>query len=231
MATRGGRMPYDAGGALAGPARTLYADVSVAVPGDLWDIVPATADSNGEYPAKTGWNDFGLAADAPSYSHNKETAGLEYQQSRGALFETVSTITRQATVQMGQILPENVKIMENANRVVGAIAAPAGESAFQKVPFGIYDELKVYRIAFISYRPAGSAVVTEPGVPARTRPPAVALILPLASLAAEESSFDFDAGAPVNGPVVFTAFPEQTLPAGEEHGFWLFEEPGTIVAP
>jgi hypothetical protein len=230
MATRGGRMPYDAAGALAGPARCVYADTTVAVPVDLWDIIPAVADSNGEYPAKTGWKDFGLAADAPSYSHNKETAGLEYQQSRGSLFETVQTITRQATVQMGQILPENIKIMENANRIVSSSSPPANESSYDKVPFGVYDELKVYRIAFISYRPAGSAIVTEPGTPTRTRPPAVALILPLASLAAEESSFDFDAGAPVNGPVVFTAFPEQSLPAGEEHGYWLFEDPGTIVA-
>jgi hypothetical protein len=230
MATRGGRMPYDAAGALAGPARTLYADTTVAVPADLWDILPAVADSNGEYVAKTGWNDFGLAADAPSYSHAKEVAGLEYQQSRGALFEQVSTITRQATVQMGEILPENIQIMENANRIIAASSPPANESAYKKVPFGVYDELKVYRIAFVSYRPAGSAEVTEPGTPARTRPPAVALILPRAALAAEDSSFDFDAGAPVNGPVVFTAFPEQTLPAGEEHGFWLFEEPGVIVA-
>src|SRR4029453_1211901 len=123
----GGKTPYDAGGALAGPARVLYARTTdvPTVPVDLWDIVPAVADSQGEDHPKTGWNDFGLSADAPSYTHSKESEGLEYQQPKGVLFEQISPITRTFTAQIGQIDPSNMQIVENTQALT-AIAASAG---------------------------------------------------------------------------------------------------------
>src|SRR4051812_43199221 len=137
MALSGGRMPYDAAGALAGPARVLYAKLSDVVepPDDLWTIVPAVADVNGEYIAKTGWKDFGLAADAPTYTHSKDTEGLEYQQPKGNLFEQISDISRTFTAQVGQIDPDNMQIIENTSRVE-ALASAAGKSAGTKISFG-----------------------------------------------------------------------------------------------
>src|SRR4051794_29314388 len=231
MATAlGGKTPYDAGGALAGPARVLYSrpeDVTT-VPVDLWDIIPAVADAQGEYPVKTGWKDFGLSADAPSYTHSKESEGLEYQQPKGVLFEQISAITRTFTAQIGQIDPENMQIVENTQSLT-SIAAAAGESAQKKVPFGLYSEFKNVRIAMITYRPSGTPSVTEPAPSNIVRPAAVALVLPLCVLSAEDSEFTFDKGAPVNAAITFTVLPVQALGAGKEHGFWLFETPGIIT--
>jgi hypothetical protein len=231
MATAlGGKTPYDAGGALAGPARVVYSrpeDVAT-VPVDLWDIIPAVADAQGEYPVKTGWKDFGLSADAPSYTHSKESEGLEYQQPKGVLFEQISAITRTFTAQIGQIDPENMQIVENTQSLT-SIAASTGESAQKKVPFGLYSEFKNVRIAMITYRPSGTPSVTEPAPSNIVRPAAVALVLPLCVLSAEDSEFTFDKGAPVNAAITFTVLPVQALGAGKEHGFWLFEQPGVIT--
>lgn len=228
MAVTGGRMPYDAAGALAGPARVLYASLAdvATPPDDLWDIVPSVANAQGEYPPLTGWFDFGLAADAPTYTHSKDTEGLEYQQPKGELFQQISDISRSFTAQIGQIDANNLRIIENTSRVE-AIASAAGRSALTKVPFGIYQSLKQYRIALVSYRPDGSAVVTEPG--GTIRPPAVALILPTCTLAAEDSELEFDKGSPVNCEVTFTAIQTPGMSAGEEHGYWILEREGTIT--
>lgn len=228
MATKGGRMPFDASGALAGPARVIYADPTEVTtpPVDLWDVIPPVADVNGEYPCETDWMDFGLAADAPTYTHSKETTGLEYQQSSGVLFEKISNIARSFTAQVAQITPENMLILENAQSVE-AIAAAAGKSAQKKVAFGLYTSFKTVRIVLVTYRPDGAATVVEPG--GIVRPPAVALVLPLVVLSAEDTEFSFSSGDPVNAPVTFTVLKDETQTAGEEHGYWIFEEPGVIA--
>lgn len=227
MAVSGGRIPFDQATALAGPARTVYSPISGTVPGNLYDVVPGV-NSAGEYPLASTWKDFGLAADAPSYSHSRETEGLEYEQSAGVLFEQISEIARTFTAQIGGISPENMKIVENTNSAIETIAASANKAAQEKVPFGTYSSLTAYRVAMISYRPDGSATVTEPD--GTVRPPAVALILPRVVLGADDSEFSFGAGEPVNGPISFNIINEDTLPSGEEQGFWVFEKPGTITA-
>jgi hypothetical protein len=54
MAMHGGRTPWDEAGALAGPARVLYAPTSVAVPGDIWDIVPRCRHCRRRVPGQDG---------------------------------------------------------------------------------------------------------------------------------------------------------------------------------
>ena len=226
----GGLTPYDTAGALAGPARVLYAkptDVTTP-PVDLWDVIPAVADTNGEYPAKTGWKDFGLSADAPTYTHAKESQGLEYQQPKGVLFEQISAITRTFTAQIAQIDPDNLLIVENAEAIT-SIASAAGESASKKVGFGLYSSFKNVRIVLVTYRPSGTLAVTEPAPSNRIRPAAVGLVLPLCVLSAESSEFSFDKGTPVNAAITFTVLPDQTLGANKEHGYWIFETPGVIT--
>lgn len=226
MALGGGRTPYDPAGALTGPARVLWAPSTATLPDDLWDILPAV-NTAGEYVALGDWEDFGLAADAPTYNHSKETEGLEYQQPSGVLFEQISNIARTFTAQIGQIDPANMRIVENTQSANEAVAAAANKSALTQVRFGLYDELLSYRIAMVSYRPSGAAVVTEPD--GTVRPPAVALVLPVARLSAEDTEFTFDRGEPVNAAIQFTVFDEPTLDAGEEHGYWVFESAGTIA--
>lgn len=224
----GGLYPYDQAGALTGPARVLWADIAQAVPVDMYDVIPGVATAGGEYVAKTGWNDFGLAADAPQYSHDKDTSGLDYENVAGSLFEQISEIARSLTAQVAQIDAANVKLFENAN-TIQTIAAAAGKAAQDKVAIGSYRALRQYRIAMISYRPDGAVDIVEPAPSGRTRPAAVALILPRVSLAAEGTDLEWSRGDPVNAEVQFTAFPEPTLATGAEHGFWIFEKAGTIA--
>lgn len=230
MSLGGGRVPFDPEGALAGPARVLWAPITAAVPTDLYDIVPGVADGSSEYPAVGDWEDFGLAADAPTYNHSRETEGLEYEQSSGVLFEQISEIARTFTAQIGQIDPANMKIVENTQSAIETIAASANQAAQKKLPFGLYTSLTAYRIAMVSFRPDGSATVVEPAPSNATRPPAVALVFPRVVLGAEDSEFGFGAGEPTNGPISFNVINEDTLDAGEEQGFWVFEQPGTILA-
>lgn len=230
MAATGGKTPYDQANALAGPARTVWAELSVTAPEDLYDIIPGVADEDGEYPVLTGWNDFGLAADAPTYSHGKDTTGLEYQQPTGVLFEQITDITRTFTAQVAEISAEAMAIVENTPQTdIEPIAAAPGQAPQKKVPFGLYSQLIGYRIGMISYRPDGAGSVTEP-VTGLIRPCAVALVLPICRLSTDESSLDFERGTPTNAAVTFRAFKDTAQPAGAEHGYWVIEQPATIAA-
>lgn len=231
MAATGGKYPFDQANALAGPARTVWALPTVTAPTDLYDIISGVADAQGEYPLATGWNDFGLSADAPTYSHGKDTSGLEYQQPTGVLFEQITDIARQFTAQVAEISPESLAIIENIPQsAIETIAAGPGQAPQKKIPFGLYSQLQSYRIAMISYRPDGAGSVVEPAPSGITRPTAVALVLPVCRLSADESSLDFERGTPTNAAVTFRAFKDTTQAAGEEHGYWVIEEPATIAA-
>jgi hypothetical protein len=225
----GGRMPYSEKGALVGPARVLYAPVSVAVPTGL--VIQNVADVEGEYPPITGWLDFGLAADAPSYSHSRESEGITYQQPSGDLFTQISSVDRNLEVQVAHIDEDTLQIIENASAATD-VAAVAGEHAgYAKLDVGLYTDTPVWRVALISYRPSGADEVTEPVAAGGTvRPPMVMRVIPRAVIAADESSADFDRGTPVNFSVTFTAQSEPTAPAGGEHGYWIVEKGGTIAA-
>jgi hypothetical protein len=228
MAMSGGRFPYDQLGALTGPARFLIADIGTPVPADPFDVIPAVADVNGEYPAIAPWRDTGLSADSPTYTRGTDTESIEYEQTAGALFEKVSAVNRSFTAQVAGIAAENVKLIEVAPATT-TVAAAAGQPAGTKVGFGIYNQLPRYRCVLVADRPAGAGVVTEPGTPARTRPPSVVLVMHNCGIAAEDADFEFSRGDPVNVGLTFTLFPESGQPAGQEHGYWWFETPGTIA--
>ncbi len=226
MALGGGRTPYDPAGALTGPARVLWAPITATLPDEAWDIIPPV-NTAGEYAALGDWEDFGLAADAPVYNHSKETEGLEYEQPSTILFEQISKVERTFTAQIGQIDPVNMKIVENTDSAVTTVAAAANKSVQKRLRFGIYDSFISYRIAMVSFRPSGSGDVQEPD--GTIRPCATVLVLPVCRLSAEDSEFTFERGTPVNAAIKFTVYPEETLDAGEEHGFWIFEQTGIIA--
>jgi hypothetical protein len=235
MARTGGRFPFDASLAVTGPARVLWAPTTVAVPTDLNDVIQLVADGSGEYPAKTGWVDFGLSADAPSYSHDKDTDALEYEQPSGALFESVSSITRSFSAQVAELDDAALKIIENtaltAAVAASAAAAPAGSKkpAQTKVFTGLYSGFVQYRVAWLFARPVGASQVTEPGPPVVTRPPFVARIFPLVQLAKDSTDVESSKGDPTNVEVQFDVMPDASQGAGKEHGYWVYETPGAIV--
>lgn len=236
MARTGGRTPWDQANAATGPARVLWAPTTVAVPTAPVDVIQQVADASGEYPAKTGWIDFGLAADAPSYSTSRDTGGLEYQQPAQELFKIVQSLERQFTAQIAEIDQENLKIIENTS-LTAAVAASAASAAIgvksaahTKIFTGLYTDLTQVRIAMISYRPVGAAVVTEPGPPVVTRPPAIMRVIPLCVLSGDSSDFEFSRGDATNVSVTFDVVPDPSAGAGKEHGFWALETPGSILA-
>lgn len=232
MTMHGGRTPYEEAGALSGPARILFApaDGTVPVPGDIWDVIPAVADAQGEYPAKVGWNDFGLTADASSTSHGRESTGLEYQQPVAALFQAITSITRAITVPVAHIDEKTLQMMENAS-AASVIAASANESAGKKVNVGNYSSVPQWRIVMIAFRPSGAGTVTEPGPsPVGTRPPLVARVIPRCTISSDDTELSIGRGDPASMPITFTAESEPTAPAGGEHGYWFIEDAGVIAA-
>lgn len=218
--------PYNQDNALTGPARVLWAPITEPVPADLSDII-ALVNTGGAYAPQGGWQDFGLAAGAPSYSRGIETEGLEYEQPSGALFEQVTAVNRSVTANVGEITPEAVQILENAPSIEDIAAAP-NQSAQKKVPYGSFTESELYRIAIIAMRPKAAAKVTEPD--GTERGALVANVIYRCGLSADEASIEIAKGEPVAIEIGFTAFPEPGQPSGEEYGTHLFEVAGTISA-
>lgn len=235
MARTGGRFPWDKLLAVTGPARVLWAEATVTTPANLNAVIQQVANASGEYPVKTGWNDFGLAAEAPSYSRNLDTEALDYEQVN-ALFEEVSEITRQFTAQISELDSEALKIIENTQTTTAVAASSAGAAdgvrnpAGTLVHAGLFTTLRQYRMAWIFTRPSGSgANVVEPGPPVVTRPAFVARIFPLVQISADEAEFEAAKGEPVNIECAFDVVADTTLAAGKEHGYWAIETPSTIT--
>lgn len=229
-AMHGGRTPYDEAGALTGPARAVYAPTSVAVPTDADDIVERSANVSGEYPLKTGWLDFGLAADAPSYTHGRESEGLEYQQPSGALFQTITNINRSMTLNVAHIDDKTLEIIENAGSATTIAAEPGVGTAQKKINVGLYSSTPVWRIALISFRPDGAGEVEELAAsPVGTRPPMVIRVIPRTTITSDDTEMEFARGEPVAAEVTFDAQSEPSAPSGGEHGFWIVEQEGTIA--
>lgn len=230
-AMHGGRTPFDEEGALTGPARVLYAPTTVAAPADPYDVIPGVADASGEYPAETGWEDFGLAVDAPTYTHGRESEGLEYQQPSGALFQAITAVNRNMTVNVGHIDKKTLQVIENAAAAI-TVGASAGEGAgFDKLAVGLYSSAPQWRVALVSFRPTGSGTVIEPAPsPVGSRPPFAMRVIPRATITADDTEMSFERGTPTGAEVTFTAESEPTAPAGGEHGYWFLEKTGTIAA-
>lgn len=225
MAT-GGKTPWDASGALTGPGRVLFAENTVASPSDLWDVIPAE-NTDGEYPPKTGWVDFGLAANAPQYTTARTTAALTYQQPSVVLYEVVDTVTRTLSVDIAEITPANLRIVENSTIANEAVAAATHKSAGTKIPLGLYDSLTTYHIAMVSFRPSGADDTTEGD--GTIRPAACGLVFDTCRLSASSSAFAFDRGKPTDGTVEFTVYPTPGAATGTEHGYWFIETGSTIL--
>lgn len=236
MPRTGGKWPFDKALGFTGPSRVVWAETSVAAPATLNAIIQQVANAAGEYPTKTGWNDFGLAGEAPSASRDMETEALDYEQVN-ALYEEVSEVSRSFTAQIGELDSDALKIIENT-QLTTAVAASAGAAAeavkqppSTLVHTGLFTTLRQYRMAWIFTRPAGSgANVVEPGPPVVTRPAFLARVFPLVTLAADEAELEAAKGEPGNVEVEFKVVADTSLGAGKEHGYHVIETPATIAA-
>lgn len=213
-----------------GPGRFLIAPVSAPVPTSPYDAVLPVANGSGYYPAIAPWRDTGLSVDAPSWTHSRETEGLEFQHVAGTLFDRITEVTRTLTAQISGITPENLALIENVpDSAITTIASSAGKPAAKKIGFGTYSRLISYRGMVMFERADDATPITEPG--GRTRPPAIFYVLPTMQLSADEDSeFEVAKGEAVNTAVSFKAINTPGTPAGQNHGFWFIETPGVVTA-
>lgn len=235
MARTGGKFPFDKTLAVTGPARVVWAETATATPTNLNSIIQQVANSSGEYPCKTGWFDFGLAADAPTYTRDLNMQSLDYEQVN-ALFEEVDQITRQFTAEISEIDSEALKIIENTQTTTAVSASAASAADGVRMPAGtlvhtgLFTSLRQYRMAWIFARPSSSgANVVEPGPPVVTRPAFVARIFPLVQISADNADLQAKKGDAGNVECKFDVVADTTLAAGKEHGYWAIETPSTIT--
>lgn len=234
MALIEGAFPYDPDHALGGRARILFGTPgdgtggTVAVPTSFYDVVnPMTLVKMGS------WFELGLTTDATNFAHARDGEGLEYQQT-GELFQEITSISRTLTVPIGAINSQTLAMVENSS-LTSTVAAAANKPAYDLVKFGSYTALKSYRFAFVAYRPSGTSPVIAPAGTtfpggSNQRSSMVATVLPLASLALEETEEEYEAGSPVGMEAQFRTVPVPGLPVGAEHGFRHIEKPGQVNA-
>jgi hypothetical protein len=144
------------------------------------------------------------------------------------VFEEITEITRELEVEMGEVTPENLRVLENAGAPTTIAAAP-NKSAQKALKFGSFSVLTARRICFIGMRNPGSGLVTEP-VGGITRGRFVMFCLYQATIAADSSEVSAEKGELTSLPVTFSAKPEGGQPQGQEYGTWLLEDAGTISA-
>ncbi len=224
------RNPYDIFNLITGPARVLYAPTTVAVPKKLQEIVELLGEK--DYDPKTGWVDFGAAAEgeAPSYSRGFESEGLGIEQEKSAIFNDITDVNRNISLNVAEITPENIKIVEGIELGAGTsetVAATATTAKQESVPLDAISEFPSYRIALIGERKKDSGVVVEPDGTERGR--IVGVILNRCSLTGDDSEIEVAKGSLVSAPVQFEAFPEPGESKGS-YGRWIFEETADLAS-
>lgn len=202
--------PYDVNELASGPIRCLYAPITQALPATLDDIV----DTSYPYAKVDDWEDFGATAGPMQVARNITTAAFNIQQTTTAVLERVSEVVRAVTVNVAELRPDIVAILEE-----GVASDNTGGS---QVTFGNINDLTQYRMAFIGSRVKGQGVVNETGGKARGR--LFGYVAYRVQLQAENLQLGFAEGDLANGNVNFRLYPEAGEPEGEEHGVWLFED-------
>ena len=150
--------PYDVAELADGPVRCLFAPIDTDLP------VPPRLTSSTR-PTRTtpspSWVDFGATAGPFQVNRNIATASYNIQQTTTAVLERVTEVTRSVVVNVAEIRPDIMTMVENGPGA-DTVAAAAGVGAHSKVPFGNIEDLTQYRMAFVGRRSKAQGVVTEP---------------------------------------------------------------------
>lgn len=226
MAVVSGPLPYDLAHLLGGAARVIVSDPS-APPSALPENINDFIDCETPYATKTGYLDLGATTEGTSYSRDMDSEGYEIEQTSGTIFEEITEVSRRLDVNMGEINPQNLQILEEAPSVA-TVAAVVGEAVAQKaVAFGSIQSLTSRQVIFVGMRNKQSGVVSET-TGSITRGRFVALVLYNATIAADSSEVEVAKGSLASLPVSFVAFPAGGETQGQEFGTWLLEDAGTI---
>lgn len=215
--------PYDVAELADGPIRALFAPITTALPGTL----DAVIDQVDPYDPQTGWVDFGATAGPFQANRNIATASYNIQQTTTAVRERISETTRTVVVNVAEIRPDIMRMIEEGpgNETV---AAATGVGAHTNVPFGNIEDLTQYRMAFIGRRGKDQGIVTET-VGGKTRGRLFGYIAYRCQLTADNFQLGFAESELASANVTFRLMPEPDQDAGTEHGFWVFEDAGTLT--
>jgi hypothetical protein len=224
-----GLNPYDIFSLAVGPVRAVYAPTTVDVWGKLQDFV-ALVNDEGKYELVEEVEDFGTAPEGQgaSYTRGFETQSLGVEASSGAVFTDITDVNRGFSLELAEVNPKNVSIVEGVTKDPETIAKAKGASAQTRVPLGSPTEFPSWRIALIGQRKKDSGIVKEPDGTERGR--LVAIVLNRCTITADDAQATIQKGNLMALPVQFEAFPEPGLTGQDSYGGWLFEEAGTIEA-
>lgn len=224
-----GLTPYDVLSLAVGPSRTIFAPSSVAVPKKFTDFV-ALVNKEGKYELVEEYTDFGTAPEGQgsSYTRGFSTESLGVEASSGAVFTDITDVNRGMALELAEINPQNIAIVEGVSADPVTIAKAKGASAQEAVLLGSPTEFPTFRVITIGQRKKDSGIVVEPDGTERGR--LFAIILNRCSITADDSQQTIQKGNLVAAPVQFEAFPEPGVSGVESYGRYLFEEAGTIEA-
>lgn len=221
-----GILPYDAATLLKGPTPFIYGLASdVAVPTDLADILDPDDPA---HPLETGWFHGGATIGGGQYGRQFATQGYQIDQADGDVDQDVSATNRSFNITMGALTPEIIQILEQAP-AIDTVAKAKGRVAEKQIKVGTVETFETYRIVFLARRLKGKgADVTMSG--GKVRGAFGYHCMYEAKISGDQAAIQLGKGQLATAPLGFLAFPDSAQDPGEEHGYWGFEQAGTIEA-
>lgn len=215
---------YELKNLLKGPCSWLYAPAGTAVAN-----LASLFEPDGEpYAPKAPFKFFGATTSGSAYSRQFSTTGYQIEQATGNVDEDVTDVVRTVQGQFGEVTPELLQMMEQAQNI-DTVAKAKGRSAEKQIRVGSVESLEEYVVAIVGRRLKGKgADVTESG--GTKRGAFVAAVLLAAKITGDQASLNLAKGNLASAPLTFQAYPDDSQETGEEHGLWIDEQTGTIEA-
>lgn len=223
----GGFFHYDLNKMLFGRISMYIAPITATLPTRIADVV-AQVGVSGEYAPVGDWDYAGATSGPSQYTTGKTTTSVDIQQTSSALFEEIDEVNRQIACPFAEITPELFQRLEESPSI-DTITATANKSAEKQVPFGSITEFTEYRLALLARFKESQVTVEEPG--GVVRGGMVGFIAHRVTMAAENTQVSFGEGELVSVPMTFNILNDSAVTAaGEESGYWVWEQAGTISA-
>lgn len=226
--------PFDPTHLAGDQARILFAPLSEPVP--VPANIPDVFNPNDPYAPKAlvgvgayAWEDFGATQAPLDYSRDLAVTEWKIQQQTTAVLEEPSAVNRTVKIPMAEFRPQLIQLFENAPEVT-ALAAAAGYSAADKIPFGTFADIAQYRVAYATKRPKEAGTVTETVASGgKVRGRILMQVLYRCQISAENLQIQFGLGEMAHADITLKLFPEPGQTEGEEYGFWVDEHAGVIA--
>jgi hypothetical protein len=136
---------------IRGAARLLYADISVAAPTEIGDIIYLSSGvSNEQYDAKTGWVDLGATKTGIQISVNNTEETFDVDQIYGDIDSLPTNWEVSVGTQLAEFTPEKLEVCWEGTSVT---TNGAGE---EEISFGAPTSYTRRRLAVLFQRPNGN---------------------------------------------------------------------------